>query len=170
VPFVLSFEGVDSLEDMISVLRLKGFSFISAYSYTEAKATDAQRGLFHSKLATVYASCPSRYPRYIGGDFNGRVGPVDGMGIGPHGLMSEKYGNSNGGALADFACENKMSIASTFFRHNQARKWTWRSARGKRSNFTACLDYFLCPTRFLNKVKDCVTCGGWLRVSLIIRC
>jgi hypothetical protein len=100
----------------------------------------------------IYSRLPKRYPVFILGDFNGRVGQADGSIVGNH--NTESFSNVNGQLLLNFCAAHKLKTAATFFRHRRSNKWTWHCPKGTRKNLCATIDHCI-----ISMIKDCKTSG-----------
>ena len=104
---------------------------ISAYGPTECGSIEQEKRKFYTLLEDVISSCSRKFPLYICGDFNARVGPSDGVVVGPCTMLSESQPNCNGDLLRHVAASKGFICSSTFFAPSQAKKATWKSSAGK---------------------------------------
>jgi exonuclease III len=151
--------------DRIATLICDEFAVIVVYCFTESGSSLAEKEGLAEALNDTIKSCSRRKPVFICGDFNCRLGEADGISIGAHGMPREVRPNDNGSLIKEIAASLGYVFLSTFFKHSEAKKWTWRSHGRRSRNYTACLDHILCSRRFKNMFTNCVTWGGISRLS-----
>ena len=66
-------------------------SAISAYSPTECNSTDKQKAEFYKLVNQTISKCPNRFPIFVCGDFNARIGNPDSGYIGPWYIFNREF-------------------------------------------------------------------------------
>ena len=132
-------------------VKLKGkqsMQIIQVYAPTTSHADEEIEMFYENLEKTIDPKC--KY-HIIMGDFNAKVGKQDqnstARSVGPHGTGER---NERGERLMNFAEENNLIIANTFFQKPKKRMWTWESPNGETRNQ---IDFILTPGR--NIVTDC---------------
>ena len=136
-----------------------------AVVYAPVSTDTAARATFFEELHSLVASVAEGDFLVIVGDFNARVGRASPSSAsddtcGPLGRWGEpnRVRNAAGVELIDFARENHMAIASTFFQHR--RRQTWMGVGGSEAGAVnggsgpVCNDYALVWRKLISSVVD----------------
>jgi exonuclease III len=134
-------------------------SIIVAYAPTECKYSLEEKEKFYDLLDNSIQLCNKKFPIYVCGDFNARIGPSFGKTVGKFINSSEKYANENGTLLLDFAVKHHLRFTNSFFNCKQAKKRSWKCNAGKSNTFYASLDHILSANRFKTELRKCSTFG-----------
>ena len=111
-------------------------SVLCAYAPT-AKATPGVKEKFYTELQDAMDKVPPSDILIVGGDFNARVGVLDGSNVlwrgilGRHGL-SER--NQSGEELLEFCAMNELSIMNTWYEKKEIHQGTWTHPATKKSH------------------------------------
>ena len=129
-------------------------NIIQIYAPT-SESSDEELDTFYDDLRSATKQCKSQDNIIIQGDFNAKVGEGrEGDIVGKYGLGAR---NENGEKLIQFAKENNLMFANTWFKEHKRRLWTWKSPDGSTKNQ---IDYVLTRKRFRNSIKRCKSYPG----------
>ena len=171
VDSLIEFCPVGKSDGRIAFLRFNKFSVVSAYCPTECNSTDKQETEFFKMVNQTIRMCPNRFPIFICGDFNARIGKPDSKCVGPwYNYNRELCSNNNGQFLLDVASNNNLFFPATFRRSSLCRRATWRShkalgKKGPKSSIFATIDHILFQRKFINSLIDCRTYGSFTNIS-----
>jgi hypothetical protein len=108
---------------------------------------------FYQTLEKVYNK-EKEYYNIIMGDWNAKIGEREGeeerLTVGKFGLGSR---NENGDKMVQFAIENNLKVANTFFKKRKNRKWTWLSPDENVKNE---IDHLLTNDKTIIYDVDCI--------------
>lgn len=127
-----------SINERIATLKLnidnQAINIINIHAPT-SEAAEEEIDKFYEELYATKEELQAANTNIniIMGDFNGKIGKrqrgeENSMGI-------ANYGNRNcrGQLIIDFAIQNQLKIANTYFKKKENRKWTWKSPSGHKN-------------------------------------
>lgn len=121
---------------------------------------DVVKDKFWRDFDAVVMSIPESEELYIGGDFNGHVGRMNGGYERVHGGWGFGSMNQDGEALLQAASAFDLAIVNTFFEKRDQHLITYKSG-----NHTTQIDYFLMRRNKIASAKDCKVIPGESLVS-----
>ena len=129
------------LSSRIIMMKIGSINIASVYAPTESSYNMEEKEKFYIRLKATLKKFAKRIPTLILGDFNARIASAESghPSIGNFITKSIQRTNDNGSLMLEFALENSMVIANSYFRHNYNKKYTWTHAKGAKAE----LDYIL---------------------------
>ena len=99
---------------------------VSVYAPTDKRRNDHITDQFYRRLTSVVEACSARETPLVLGDLNAAVGTsragYEGV-MGPHG-SGVRVAGGNGQRLLEFAKNNSLLVAGTWFQRPESRRWT----------------------------------------------
>ncbi|MBP1527199.1 MAG: hypothetical protein H9Q66_04685 [Spiroplasma ixodetis] len=114
----------------IEIEKKTVLTIIVVYAPTAEKGEDEIEE-FYENLERTKQEC-QEYFTILLGDWNAKIGKGEAKGVvGPHGLGKR---NERGDRLIEFAQSNVLTIAGTYFKKRESKRWTWESPNGETRN------------------------------------
>lgn len=146
------------VNDRLCLLRLKckhrNLTLINVHAPTEEKELEIKEE-FYEELDRIISQVPARDIKIILGDFNAQAGreAIYRPTIGQHSL--HRVTNDNGSRMIGLAASNNLRVGSTFFKHKNIHKGTWKiPGRRTRNRAANQIDHLLIDAQHISKLLD----------------
>ena len=127
-------------------------TIVVCYAPTDCTKDVATKNNFYADLNRVMTSIPKQDLVIVAGDMNAEIGSGR-VGWGKvRGPFGSGVLNDNGSRLLNFASDNNLKIANSFFQHKMSHQLTWYSNDRVQTKKTS--DYLLVSSRFFSSVMD----------------
>ena len=119
---------------------------ISCYSYTNVHDDEEDVKTFYETLTSLIRQVPKHNVLFLGGDFNAKLGQVDG-----HKFSFHATTNRNGIHLDNFLKENKLICLNTKYQRRSGQLWTHTYPNGVKAQ----LAYIIINSKWINSALNC---------------